>query len=102
MKVIPLTGGLENAHQTFSANLGGRTISFELDYMGYIDHPAWNLTLSERGVVLVAGLLLVGGCDLLEPYCLGLGRLCVVGEEPTLDSLGTTNELIWVAPDETI
>lgn len=102
MREIPLAGGLENAHQTFTVEMAGRTIAFELDYMGYIDNPAWNLTLKERGEVLIAGLLLVGGCDILEPYHLGLGRLCLVGEPPTLDNLGVDNHLIWVAPDETI
>ncbi len=102
MKVIPLSGGLKNAHQTFSAELGDRTITFDLDYLGYLDSPVWNISLSEQGETLVAGLLLVSGCDLLEPYNLGLGRLCVVGEEPTLDNLGTNNQLIWVAPDETL
>lgn len=102
MKEIALEGGQENAHQTFTVEMAGRSIDFELDYMGYVDVPVWNLTLKERDQILIAGLLLVGGCDLLEAYNLGLGKLCLVGKEPTLDNLGVENHLIWVAPDETL
>lgn len=102
MKVIPLTGGAKNAHQSFSVLLGDHELTFRLDFMGYIDVPSWNLTIEEDEEVLVEGLLLRCGCDILGPYQLGLGKLVMIGEEPTLDNLGTTNQLVWVAEDEAV
>lgn len=66
--------------------------------MSYVDDPYWNCDLAENGETLVAGLKLVGGCDLLEPYQLGLGKLIMTGAVPTLDNLGVENHLIWVEP----
>ena len=98
MKEIPLSGGAENAHQSFYAQLGSHEITFKLDFMSYVDDPYWNCDLSENGEALVAGVKLVGGCDLLEPYQLGLGKLIMTGAVPTLDNLGVENHLIWVEP----
>ena len=98
VKKIPLSGGAENAHQTFYVQLGEREITFKLDFMSYVDTPYWNVDLLEHGEPLVVGLCLVGGCDLLGPYHLGLGALYLSGAEATLDNLGTANELIWVSP----
>lgn len=96
MKQIPLEGGAINAHQTFTVTLGDREITFELDFMGYTDHPAWNCNLYENGKPLVYGLLLVTGGDLLAPYHLNLGQLWMAGDEPTLENLGIDNELVWI------
>jgi hypothetical protein len=98
VKEIPLSGGAENAHQSFYAQLGAHEITFKLDFMSYVDDPYWNCDLAENGETLVAGLKLVGGCDLLEPYQLGLGKLIMTGAVPTLDNLGAENHLIWVEP----
>lgn len=102
MKILPLMGGAEYAHQEFSFLFGTREILFRLDWMPYIDNPAWNLNISEDGAEIINGLLLRGGCDLLSPYQLGLGRLILTGDEPTLDNLGINNALVWVAPNEEI
>ena len=102
MNLIPLEGGPQNAHQTFSVELAGRDITFKLDWCGYVDFPFWNLDILERGLPLVLGLKVVPGCDLVEPYKLGLGKLVLVGEEPTLDNLGIDNQLVWIDPNESI
>ena len=102
MNQIPLEGGAQNAHQTFSVELVGREITFKLDWCGYVDMPFWNLDLLERGLPLVLGLKLVPGCDLIGPYKLDLGQLWLVGEEPTLDNLGVDNQLVWIEPNESI
>lgn len=102
MKEIPLQGGAVNAHQTFSAVLGEVEVTFKLDYLAYIKNPAWNLTLMKGTDVLVEGLLLKCGCDLLAPYNLGIGSLVMVGEEPNINNLGTENTLVWIAEDEEI
>lgn len=102
MNVIPLEGGAVNAHQTFSVELLGREITFKLDWCGYVQEPFWNLDLLERGLPLVLGLKLVPGCDLIEPYHLDLGKVVMIGEEPTLDNLGVDNTLVWIDPNESI
>lgn len=102
MKEIPLNGGAQNAHQSFTVNLGGKEINFRLDYLTYVENPAWNLNLSVDGESIVEGLLLKCGCDILAPYQLGIGKLVMIGDEPTLDNLGVRNSLIWVAEDEEV
>lgn len=102
MKLLPVVGGLPNAHQTFSFVLGENELAFELDFLTYIEIPAWNLSIKKDDEYLVEGLLLKCGADLLEPYHLGIGRLFVIGDEPTLENLGVTNQLIWMAEDEKI
>lgn len=102
MKEILISGGAENAHQTFTANLGGKELTFRLDFMTYVENPAWNLDISMKGETLVCGLLLKCGVDLLKPYHLGIGKLVMVGDEPTLQNLGVQNSLVWIAEDEEI
>ncbi len=98
LMTIPLSGGAENANQTFYAQLGEREITFKLNFISYVDTPYWNMDLLENGTPLVVGLNLVGGCDLLAPYNLGLGSLYLAGAAATLANLGTANELVWVSP----
>lgn len=95
MLEIPLSGGAVNAHQTFSCLLGENELDFRLDYMAYIDVPAWSMTISKDNEILVAGLLLKAGCDMLKPYNLGIGSLELIGDDPTLDNLGVNNKLVW-------
>lgn len=102
MKQIPLAGGLPNAHQTFSVVLGESELDFELDYLAYIDVPSWNLSIKKDEEYIIQGLLLKVGADLLDGYHLGIGRLFLIGDEPTLENLGITNQLIWIAEDEKI
>lgn len=96
MKEISLTGGAANAHQEFQAVLNGREITFRLFWCSYVDAPFWNLDLYENGELLVAGLVLKPGSDLLSAYHFDLGKLVMVGEEPTLDNLGERNNLVAV------
>lgn len=99
---ISLKGTAQYAHQNFVVNLANREITFELDYCGYVDAPFWNLNLYENGEALVEGLVLKCGCDLIAPYHLNLGRLFLVGDDPTLDNLGEANTLIWLEDGEQI
>lgn len=102
MLEIPIQGGAVNAHQTFSATLGGREITFKLDFMSYAEVPSWSMELYENERLIIAGIVLRCGCDMLAPYQLGLGALIMTGEEPTLDNLGVRNTLIWASEDEKI
>lgn len=102
MVEIPLVGGAGNTHQTFSAILGGVELFFKLDFLAYLENPTWNLTLSKGTDVLVEGLLLKCGCDMLAPYQFGKGALVLVGSDPTMSNLGVENTLYWLSEDEKI
>lgn len=96
MQVIPLTAGAANAHQRFSVQLGENLIDFEIDYVSYLDLPAWSMNLLRDGSVLVAGAMLEPGCDVIQNYRAGIGRLVFTGADVTLDNLGIDNALTWV------
>lgn len=102
MVEIPLVGGAGNTHQTFSAILGGVELSFKLDYLAYLESPAWNMTFGKGNEVLVEGLLLKCGCDMLAPYQFGLGALVLAGNDPTMNNLGVENTLYWLSEDEKV
>lgn len=102
MVEIPLVGGAGNTHQTFSAILVGVELSFKLDYLAYLESPAWNMTLGKGNEVLVEGLLLKCGCDMLAPYQFGLGALVLAGNDPTMNNLGVENTLYWLSEDEKV
>ena len=102
MKLIPLNGGAKNAHQDFVVDIGNHEVTFRLDYCGYVDIPFWNLSMWERNEPIVEGLTLQTDADLLAPYQLGMGKLIMTGDTPTLDNLGVDNCLVWVAEDEKV
>ena len=97
MQTIPLSSGAANAHQSFSVSLGGQVIRFDINFLSYLDGPAWAMDLYRDGTPLALGAMLEPGCDVIETYNAGIGRLVFVGDAPTLDNLGVTNELVWVA-----
>lgn len=97
MQTIPLSSGAANAHQSFSVSLGSQVIRFDINFLSYLDGPAWAMDLYRDGTPLALGAMLEPGCDVIETYNTGIGRLVFVGDAPTLDNLGITNELVWVA-----
>ena len=92
-------------HQRFRQELGGITYNFRLLFNDAI-WPAWYLDIGDENQnLLVAGIPLVTGVDLLAQYRhLGFpGGLVVTadrgtGEIPTFDGLGLTSHLYFV-PD---
>ena len=96
MKVISLSGGAKNAHQTFTVNLDNNYLEFSLNYVSYTDQPCWNLDIYRDSVALVSGVILRCGGDMLADYRAGIGQLLLLGKEPTLDNLGTENTLVWI------
>ncbi|MGL4545205.1 MAG: phage baseplate plug family protein [Plesiomonas sp.] len=97
MNELPIKGGAENAHQQFSFQLGDNFLDFTLDYVTYTDTPSWSMNIYRDGTPLVMGAMLVPGCDVIEGYRAGIGRLVFVGSDVTLDNLGVDNHLVWVA-----
>lgn len=99
MQTIPLRGGAVNAHPRFSVQLGENLIDFQLDYISYLEYPAWAMSLFRDGSPLVSGAMLEPGCDVIHGYRAGIGQLVFTGSEATLDNLGVDNSLVWVAPE---
>ncbi len=96
MQEIPLANGSANAHQQFSLQLGDNYLDFEVDYISYTDTPAWNVNIKRDGTPLVMGAMLVPGADITSGYRAHIGRFGFIGDEVTLDNLGSANHLVWV------
>lgn len=97
MTEIPLSSGSANAHQRFGIQLGDNYLDFQIDYLSYLDKPAWTMNILRDGAYLVTGAMLVPGADVINGYRAGIGRLVFVGDEVTLDNLGIDNHLVWVS-----
>ncbi len=97
MITIPLLAGPANAHQHFSMQLGNNFLDFEVNYLSYLDYPAWCLNIYRDGTPLVLGAMLEPGADIIESYQAKIGSLVFTGKQATLDSLGIDNTLTWVA-----
>lgn len=95
---VPLRGGAANAHQEFTMLLGDNTLDFTLNYV--TQYNAWSLDISRDDVSLVRGAMLEPSSDIIKTYNAQIGKLVFVGEEVTLDNLGTANHLVWVSDDE--
>lgn len=96
MVEVPLLNGSENAHQRFSVQLGENVLDFQIDYVSYLDYPAWSMNVFRDGTPLIYGAMLEPGCDVIDNYQAGIGRLIFVGDSVTLDNLGIENHLVWV------
>lgn len=101
MLKLPLQSGIGNARQQFSVTLGDFNFSISVYYLSAFDTPSWGCDIDIDGTRVVSGAMLRPGSDLLEHYQeLVAGHLVFVGEDPTIDNLGSSNSLIWVGPDE--
>ncbi|WP_122425166.1 phage baseplate plug family protein [Pseudomonas viridiflava] len=98
MLVIPLRAGSSNAHQRFGVQLGENLIDFEVDYVSYLDEPAWSMNLLRDGSRIVSGAMLEPGSDIIQIYRTGIGQMVFTGKNVTLDNLGVDNFLVWIAP----
>lgn len=98
MFVIPLRQGAANAHQRFAVQLGENLISFEIDFISYLDSPAWSMSLLRDGSRLVSGAMLEPGSDVIQSYRTGIGQLVFTGADVTLNNLGIDNFLAWIPP----
>lgn len=98
MITLKLNGGADNAHQTFSAQLGENFLEFTLNYVT-VEGPAWSLDIHQDGELLVAGAMLEPDSQINEGLDNNIGRFFFVGDDVTLDNLGTSNSLVWVPND---
>lgn len=100
MVTIPLAAGADNAHQRFSVQLGDNLVAFEVDFVSYLDAPAWSMSLRRGGVLLAAGVMLEPGSDVIQSYRTGIGQMVFTGKDVTLGNLGIDNSLVWIPPLE--
>lgn len=97
MQEIPLSNGSANAHQQFNLQLGDNYLDFEIDYLSYLDVPAWSMNIYRDGTPLVLGAMLVPGANVVSGYRADIGLFVFTGDEVTLDNLGVNNHLVWVS-----
>ena len=93
MITIPLQGGAVNAHQIFFVQLGENFLEFRLNYVTRFS--GWSLDILKEGESLIAGAMLVAGAEITRNFEADIGRLLFVGDDPTIDNLGQSNELVW-------
>ena len=72
MQVIPFTA---DPWQTFSCSLNGVEYGFRASYNDRNGVWYFDLSLKVTEEVLVAGIPILLGCDLLEPFGLGIGAM---------------------------
>lgn len=94
---IPLFSGAVNAHQRQTVQLGDNLIDLQINY---VQSGQWSMDVYRAGVLLAAGCMLEPNTDVIRAARLDIGRLIFIGEDTTLDNLGTANRLVWVSPDE--
>lgn len=113
-QIIPLSNYPD---QTFRITLEGVTLTARAWWSAFDDaakelvgdgiEGQWYLDLiSTDQTIVLYGMALVTGCDMLEPYAFGgLGGLWIIDTEGksrdlTLDALGVTHQLIYVPRDD--
>jgi len=98
MITIPLSNGAVNAHPVFEIELGDNTVEFRINWN--TTEQYWSADLYVEGELKCAGVILLVGDELISAYNAGLGKLVMVGIDPTLDNLGVDNRLIWIPDNE--
>lgn len=88
---IPLTAGLP--YQRFSVQLSGRLIEFELRWMA--QYAFFAVNLFEDGEPITLGRGLNPGINLVKGLNSGLGAIYLEGRQPTINSLGERNRLLY-------
>ena len=60
----------------------------------------WSMMVEQSGVVLVESTILQPNTNAIQNYpdLRSYGKLWFVGDEATLDNLGTNNNLVWEEP----
>lgn len=75
LQVIPFTS---DPWQSFSCSLAGVEYGFLASYNDRNGAWSFDLSLQATGQVLVAGVPILLGCDLLAPFGLGIGTMIAV------------------------
>lgn len=94
---IPLRAGDTNTHQRFSLRLEDNLLEFRINYLSYLESPAWSMDILRDGTYLVAGAMLEPNAEVTRGYRAKIGRFFFIGDNVTLDNLGINNKLVWTA-----
>jgi hypothetical protein len=93
--------------QTFVTQLGDKKYGFDVKFNDR--SGVWTLDLSDDAtkVPLLQSVPLVLGCDLLEAYNLGIGRILVLdttnrGKDAAPADLGDRVKVYWFSTDEVL
>jgi hypothetical protein len=91
--------------QKFVTQLGLRRLAFDVQWNDRTQLFSLTLSDDETGQVYFAGVPLVLGASLLEPYNYAMGDLMMYesaqrGAEATLDDLGDRVKLYWFSEQE--
>ena len=93
MITIPLVGGAVNSHQTQYIQLGDNFCELVINYVTITGD--WVMDVYVEGSRVMMGVMLKPDAPISATYGDPIGRLFFVGDEPTLDNLGTDNALVW-------
>ena len=115
MITIPFTS---DAWRSFSTVLNGVEYTFDQRFNELNQRWYFDLGLAATGEILVAGVPILIGCDLLEPYALGLGSMLAVdlraaaengpggflpaSVDAGAEDLGTRVVVVYLAPGEVV
>lgn len=93
--------------QTFVTQLGDKKYGFDVKFNDR--SGVWTLDLSDDAtkLPLLQSVPLVLGCDLLEPYNFGIGRVMALdttgrGKDSTTADLGDRVRVYWFSADEVL
>lgn len=113
-KTMPLSGGISNASYTQYVTLGDYSLQLNVNYQ---QNGQWYMDVIADGDVgdvpvttidevdyIAMGVMLEGGADIISMYGITntFGQLFFVGDEATLDNLGSDNSLVWYSSDSTV
>jgi hypothetical protein len=93
--------------QSFITQLGNEKYQFDVRWNDRSGVWTMDLTRDSDQAILLQGIPLVLGCDILSSYTLGIGRMLVVDETGThtdasYNDLGSRVKVYWFSPDEVL
>lgn len=98
--VVQLTGGADNAYHSVDVQLGDNYVTLRFSYM--VSLSAWAMDVIQDGSPAYAGVMLMVNADMLLSWQVRetFGAMTLIGDEPTIDNLGTGCFLVWTSPNE--
>jgi len=113
-QVIPLSGGIANSSYSQYVSLGDFSLQLNINYQ---QNGQWYMDIVADGDVgevpvttiddldyIALGVMLESGVDIVGMYGISktFGQLFFVGDEATLNNLGSDNSLVWYSSDDAV
>jgi hypothetical protein len=91
--------------QTFTIQLGSVRYIFKVQWLDRANYWIMDVISDTTATILVAGIPIVLGCDMWQPFLLGNGSLMAWDESGSFtdagpDDLGTRVNVYWFSTDE--